>query len=195
MRIAILSTILALAAPAVMAAPMSGAMAAKQLYPDNGAEVQVLQVKGLTRKQRRILEQVGAAQKYYGAIAFSPGDGLVNTATVAAANFHAIEAAERTALRVCNARRSAKAPCVIAARILPKGYRAGRRLGLSSEATKAFDTIYRKQRDPKAMAISRSSGLYGIAQGPGAGRRAIAACRGKAEKGQKAGDCAIVIAN
>jgi hypothetical protein len=202
MRYAIFTLVLALAAPlagGASAAPLHGKAAAKQLYAPQGAQVQVLKVKGLTAKDARILQQVGATQKYYGAIAFSPGDGLVDAATVAAANYHSIDAAERSALKACDARRSAKAPCVIAARIEPKGYRPGRALGLSSEATEIFDKVYLKQHDPKAMAISRATGLYGVAQGRNAESRALETCRAKAEKGAKSaktpGDCTIVIAD
>lgn len=202
MRNVIFTLVLALAAPtaqAALAAPLHGRAAAKALYAPQGAEVRVLKVKGMTAKDARILKQVGAMQKYYGAIAFSPGDGLVNAATVAAANFHSLAAAERSALKACDARRSAKAPCVVAALIEPQGYRPGGALTLSSEATEIFDQVYRKQQAPKAMAISRSTGQFGVAQGRGAERRALATCRAKVEKTAKAAetraDCAIVIAD
>lgn len=188
-------TLAALAAPAAIAAPMTGAEAAKQLFPGAGAEVRLMQVKGLSAKDGRVLKQVGASQKYYGAIAISPGDGLVNAATVAAADFHSTEPAERAALAACNARKTAKTPCVIAALIEPKGYRAGRSLGLSSQATEAFESTYMKAAAPKAMAASPSTGLYGIAKGRDAARKAVQACRAKAPKGHSLRDCAVVIEN
>ncbi|WP_102224671.1 5-aminolevulic acid synthase [Acidimangrovimonas sediminis] len=191
---AALTAALLIPAVAAQAAPLQGAQAKGMLYPAKGAEVQVMKVPGFGRKETEVLRTVGASQKYYGAIAVSPGDGLLNEATVAAANYHSIEPAERAALAACDARKSAKARCVVAARILPKGYRPGRALQLSADATQVFDEKYLSARAPKALAISRSSGLFGLGLGAGAEKKAVQACRAKAQQGQNAADCAVIIA-
>ena len=182
-----------LAAAPVLAARVSGAQARRDLFSPKGAEVQVMKVPGFGKKEDEILRTVGKSQKYYGAIAVSPGDGLVNEATVAAANFHEIAPAEKAALAACTQRKKAKAACVVAARILPNGYKPGRGLQLSADATQLFDAEYVSAKGPKALAISRSTGLFGLGLGAGAAQKAVAACRAKAQQGQNVADCAVVI--
>ena len=122
-----LCLVAAATAPA-LAAPLTGAQAKHDLFPAKGAEVQVMKVPGFGAKEQEVLRTVGKSQKYYGAIAVSPGDGLVNEATVAAANFHQIVPAEKAALAACDKRKKAKAPCVVAAQNPAQGVSAGPRV-------------------------------------------------------------------
>ena len=65
--------------------PVNSQAAEAALYPAQGAEVTVLAGAGLSEAEAEILRQVGATQKYYGAIAISPSEGLASEATVAGA--------------------------------------------------------------------------------------------------------------
>jgi hypothetical protein len=130
---------------------------------------------------------------WYSSIAYSPSTGLTTEpGPVAAANHHGVAAADRAALAACNAAQArGAAPCVIGARVLPRGYEA-RPLELSFGATSAFRDTYRRARGEKAMAISPASGQFAIATGQGAAEEALARCNALS---QGAGDCLVAIRN
>ena len=69
-----------------------------------------------------------------------------------------------------------------------RGYEP-RALTLSYDATGAFERAYRRERSPKAMAVSPVTGAFGIGKSADA---AIAACRGGTAG---AGECRVVIAD
>ncbi len=169
--------------------PISGKDAKKVLYAPLKAEVEILKSAGLGKNDAKALQMVGVAQPYFGAIAISPEDGLMSESTVAAANYHDTEAASAVALAECNAKKKGKADCVLAALIRPKGWK-DRGFQMSSDATQGFKKSY----DAKAgaMAISKSTGGWGLGKGATAPDDAVAACIAKANSAK---DCAVVIAN
>ncbi|MDP2740712.1 MAG: 5-aminolevulic acid synthase [Pseudorhodobacter sp.] len=176
--IGLAAVVLALFGAAACADPVTGKAAGRMLFTAEGAEVEMLAQGFLSAADTAALQMVGAAQPYYGAIAVSPEEGLMVEATVAAANYHDTEAAAAAALAGCNARRSGKTACMVVALIRPKGWQA-RGLQLSAAATAAIRKDY-GGRAPKALAISPTSGLWGIAKGPGAAQAALADCAAKA---------------
>ncbi|MDT8855893.1 5-aminolevulic acid synthase [Paracoccaceae bacterium Fryx2] len=190
MRVSGVCGLVLLAAGAASAGPIDGKGAQAMLFEAKGAEVRMIAQPFLTEADAKILAVVGAQQPYYGAIAVSPEDGLMFDATVAAANHHSTEAASAAALAGCDAKRKGAARCVVVALIRPAGWVA-RPLQLSSDATEGFRKAY-KGSGPRAMAVSLSTGLWGIASGPDAPAAALAAC---AAKGAKADDCALAIVN
>jgi hypothetical protein len=171
-----------------LAEPITGKAAKKLLFAPVKAEVEILAEAGLPQDMADALVMVGEGQPYYGAVAIAPEEGLMSEATVAAANFHDTTAAGVAALAECNAKKKTASDCVLAAYIRPKGW-AEAGFSLSSDATAAF-----KDYDMKtgALAVSVSTGAFGMAEGEGAGEAALANC---AAKNEKATDCAIVIAN
>jgi hypothetical protein len=178
------------------AEPISGKAAKKALFAPAKAEVELLAPATLSAPEARALAAVAATQAYYGAIALSPDEGLMAEATVAAVNYHDTGAAQVAALAGCNAKKKAKADCVIAALIRPKG-RKDAGFGLSSDATAAFKDYDRKAG---AMAISPSTGAWGMAAGVAAAEAALADCVAKVEarsgaKPEADEDCVVAIAN
>lgn len=176
-------------AGAAMAEPMIGKEARKQVFALKGTQVDLIEVDGLSDKDRGILEQVAATQFYYAAIAMSPSEGLLSNSLVAAANYHDVENARAAALEGCNERReSGSDACVIAAEVRPKAYEP-RGLELSLGASTAVRKDYRKGKGPKALAVSASTGKFFVAKGENAAETAIAGCSELAESD----DCVVVV--
>lgn len=172
--------------------PISSAAAGDLLFdPDQRA----IQVSSRIDDQQRAMvgvlvplmeQQLNQKLTYYGALAISPDEGFQSNSAQSALNHHSVAAADRAALAACNAKRGSRAAsCVVAARILPKGYEP-RDLSLSSKATLAFETVYARARAPKALVISARTGAYGV----GNPDEAMATCRRVA---RTVNDCAIVI--
>ncbi|WP_414898260.1 5-aminolevulic acid synthase [Rhodovulum sp. YEN HP10] len=177
------------AAAAVSAAPVDGKGARKLLFKPEGAEVVVVDLPFLSENDRKTLAVVGAQQPYYGAIAVAPTEGLRSKATLAAANYHDVDAARVAALRGCDAARQPRGePCVIAAEIRPKGWEP-RGLQLSADATEGLGREYGRRGGPRAMAISPSTGRWAVSKGQGAASDALSAC---AEQ-SGATDCRIAV--
>jgi len=176
---------LALSAMAGMAVaePVSGRDARRALFKGGNA-AEMLPGSGLAADQQTVLQSVAVGQPYYGAIAISPAEGLMADATVAAANHHSVEAASRVALAECDAKRTGAVPCVLAALIRPEGWEP-RMLQMSAEATAGFREGY--PRRGGAMAVSPSTGAWGIA---GGAQDAVNAC---AAKNNAAGDCTVLL--
>lgn len=173
------------------AEPMTGKAAAKQMFKPGTAEVAITDPGLLSDADRAILQQIAQAQPYYGAVAIAPDEGLASEASVAAANFHDVDAASSFALDGCNARRKAKGrPCVVAAQIRPKGWQA-RPLQLSTDATQALAKDYRKAGKPRALAVSPATGKWAIAGGVDAAEAARQKCAAQAG----ADDCTIAVAD
>lgn len=176
---------LSLTAAPVMADPMTGKAAAKQMYRGEGAVVQMLDGAGLSEADATALTMVGTGQPWYGAIAISPDEGLMVEATVAAVNHHTIAAAETAARKGCEAKRKGKAACVVVAHLLPKGWKPAD-LTLSQDATAALRKDY---KTPGALAISPSTGSFALTKGEAAGDLAVQTCNEKA--GAK--DCIVAV--
>ena len=172
---------------AASAAVLDGRAAKKALFAPDEIGVQVMKQSFLVDNQAEILAQVATQQPYYGAIAVSPGDGLMSDATIAAANYHSAEAATVAALAGCDAARKGEAPCVIVALVRPKGWEV-RPIQLSADATSAFGKDYGGKG--AAFAVSSSSGAWGMAKGADASAAAVAAC---AAKFAAESDCQVVI--
>jgi len=183
---------LVVAAGGAAAEPMTGAAAGALAFAPGTSSVTVSSRLGerdqaIVRALVPLMErQIGRSLDYYGAIAMSPDEGFQSEASQSALNHHSVAAADAAALGACNARRRAgSSPCVLAARILPRGYEA-RALTLSSAATRALTETYARARAPKALAISAATGAFGV----GAPDAALATCRRGAGG---VGDCTIVV--
>jgi hypothetical protein len=168
---------------------LTGEQAAAVLFAPTGAEVELLKTDFLPKDQAELLRQVGAAQPYYGAIAVSPDEGIMVDATVAAANQHSVEAASVAARAACDAKRKGKRPCEVVALIRPAGWEQ-RALQLSSGATAAFLDEYVKVTRDKALAISPTTGGWGIGKGRDAAAKAVKDC---ATKDPKPADCVLAV--
>lgn len=180
--------LLAVVSSPALAEPLAGKAAKKALFAPMKAEVEIMPEAGLPADQAEVLKTVGVGQPYYGAIAIAPDEGLMSEATVAAANFHDVAAASVAALAECDAKKKTATACVIAALIRPEGWK-DQGFGLSSDATAAF-----KDYDMKAgaLAVSPSTGAFGMAAGEGAAEKAVANC---GAKNDKAVDCVLAVQN
>jgi hypothetical protein len=191
----LIAAALLMSAGPVAAQTFTEAEARAALFGTRGTSIAVSGALSATDQQiiRRTIDlladQLNGPIKYYASIAYSPDDGLVSEALQSAMNYHSAAASDAAALAACNAVKTSGARgCEIAARVLPRGYEA-RALTLSHDATGAFERAYRRERAPKAMAVSPSTGAFAIAR---SAEGAIAACRGN---GSGAGDCRVVIAD
>jgi hypothetical protein len=173
-------------------AQVRGDAAAADLFAPDRAAIVFAEGVRLSRADRRTLEQVVVAVKYYAAIAYAPDRGLMSEATAAAQNYHSTAAAEAAALAECRSK-SGGAACVIAARLVPEGH-APRATQMSSAATESFRADYLPAKAPKAFALSASTGSWGFARGQNAARAAVAACRDRSAGGAAA-DCAVAVAD
>ena len=185
-----LATTLALAGAAA-AQTIRGDEAARLVF-DGRAPVLVINPRaGLSEVDRKtldILVRTNAIARYYGVIAFSPDEGLASEPTQGAFNYHDVNTAAGRAVNECNRlRKRGTRPCIVAGQLLPPGYRQ-RGFQLSQDATNALGE-YRAIRGAKAMAISRSTGSFAVAQGPTALIASVAACN----KAAPNNDCAVVL--
>ena len=166
--------------------------ARRALFSAKGHAVQV--APGLTELQQKIAteiiplmaQQLRQPVRYYAAIAYSPDDGMVHDSLQAAMNFHTPGAADAAAIAACNRLRSrGNKQCEVAARVVPRKFKT-RALTLSIDATVGFERQYRRASAPKAFAISKTSGSWGMGRDD---QSAIKSC----ESGAAPGDCEIVI--
>ncbi len=153
---------------------------------DGAVSWEVIADPALTDTDIATLDQINQVQPqpYYGALALAPDAGLASEFTALAANYHDEENARTAALAACEANRAgAGAPCIVALIIRPEGWEPGRPLQLSAQATAALQNEYRAlPRRSRALAISPSTGRWGVGEGAEA---AIEACA--------APDCTAVI--
>lgn len=183
--------ILTLAALAALPLPaaadtLTGPKAKKALFPAGKAEVVILPEANLPEAVATALQQVGAAQPYYGAFAISPDEGALTEATSLAVNFHSVQAAGAFAVADCNKKKKGKSDCIVAAVIQPKGWK-DRGFQLSAQATEGFAKSYPKKGG--AFAVSPSSGGWGTGTGAEA---ALADCT---TRNPTVTDCTVVIEN
>jgi hypothetical protein len=193
MRSGLVMAVLLAAGPA-MAEPVNVRAAEKMLFSPRGVQTLVRTDAGLSEVDVKTLQIMFKDNSfpYYGAVAVAPGDGLVSEATNLAQNLHTPQAAAEAALKACNAKRKTETPCVVAADVVPKGWKP-QPLMLNQEATAGIRS-YKQGRGPKAMAISLATGVWSIAKGPNAGTAAMNDCLNKAQP-MGSTDCAIVIAD
>lgn len=176
----------------VVAQPVDGKTAQRALFSTKGVGIALFNLPQLSEQDRLILTEVARQQKYYGAVAISPDEGLMSEATLAAANYHTIAPAEVAAKAACDkARKKGSARCVIAAYILPSKH-TQRALQLSVDATQGFNDNWAGP-GPKALAISPATGEWAMAKGQGAGDVATSDCNRTAQT-RGAQDCVVVIA-
>ena len=185
-----LAGVLAVLGGPSMAEPIDGRTARDMLFRGGAVEVQVLPDDRIPTEQLALIEEVAGQQIYYAAVAVSPDDGVLSTATLAAANHHSIGAAEAAALDACNRMREGDAECMIVARVRPRGWDE-RQLQLSFQASDAFRQEYRRGRGPKAFAISPSTGRWAIVKGDNANVLAVEECNAQAERA----DCTVAVAD
>lgn len=146
------------------------AEAKRQIFDTRGATVAIVAHPFLSDADVATLRALPdvAQLKYYGAMAANPADGLQSERTRGAFNFHSIETARAAAVAGCGA------GCVVVAEIRPRGYQDGRALTLNQDASGAVDgRDFRRAGPDAALAISRSTGAWGLGDGAQA---AIATC-------------------
>lgn len=188
-------TMLAVAAPALAQELPNLRQARRLIFAEDGAvSGQVIAHPSLSETDLAILEQLIVTQKYYAAVAIAPDLGLLSETTIAAANYHDEDNASTAALAACDSARlaaaeaagsdEAGADCVIVLVIRPEGWEPGRALQLNTDASAALRGPYRRMGRPRVMAISPSTGNWGMGEDDPA---AITAC-GEA-------DCRAVVRN
>ncbi|WGH78327.1 5-aminolevulic acid synthase [Jannaschia ovalis] len=178
---------LALAMPAAAQQVPDRAAAERELFGARNSDLVILRQPFLSDTDLATLQQMPklAQLTYYGALAAAPSEGLQSEATRGAFNYHSIAAARAAALRDCDRARAAGAACAIVAEIRPRRFRDGRSLTLSQAATRALTgRDWRRAGRDAALAISPSSGAWGLGAGPAA---AIAACG--------VADCTLAVAD
>ncbi len=210
MRLAALALAALMMPAAAPAQTLTGDAAAQLMFQPSRASVAVNPNSGLSAAQTDFVtaifnqRQVDVGMRYYGSVAVSPSffDLVASQGPQAAmlaglfqvtGEMHNVAAADRFALTLCETARTAgQAPCVIAARILPRGYR-NRDLTLSASATEAL-TAYRRASAPKAFAASTATQGFAFRTGANAAAEAMAACNASAQR-KGAADCAVVVAD
>lgn len=179
----------ALLSSSAFAEPLTGRDARKELFRPGPIEVEVLDLAFLTEQDKAVLDQIAQQQRYYGAIAFGPDDGLLSESLMGAFNYHDVDVAMKAAMTGCEKQRAGAAACEVVAVLRPKGWEAGRALSLSGDATEAYQADYRRAKTPKALAISPSTGLFAVALEAPATETALESCEAAAQ----AGDCEIIL--
>jgi hypothetical protein len=170
-------------ASVAQAQTVTGEAAQAMLFAPGKAEVELSGGDILPKDQAKVLQMVAVDQPYYAAIAISPDEGLMSEATVAAANYHTVEAASSVALAECNAKKQGAAACVVVALVRPEGW-AAQPLQLSSDASAAMADYA-----GGAVAVSAATGSWGVGDTTDA---AVAAC---VDRNPAATDCVAVIAD
>lgn len=189
-------TMFAIAAPALAQELPNLRQARRLIFAEQGAvQGEVFPHPSLSEADLAILEQLVATQKYYAAVAIAPDLGLLSEATIAAANYHDEDNARTAALAACDAARltaaglanaeedadlsEAGADCVVVLVIRPEGWEPGRGLQLNTDASAALRGDYRRMGRPRVMAISDSTGNWGMGADAAAARATCGAtdCR------------------
>lgn len=160
-------------------------------YPELVPSADAAQFEAAGQKVGDVLVALGAAVPGYGALAISPDQGLFVQWINAVGQYHSLASARQAALSYCNEKKDDDAAeCVVVMEVAPKGAKSDAAFSLSASANAAFRNEYRKLDEPKAFAISPSTGNYGFARGDGA--RALEIC---ATANSPADDCKIVISD
>ncbi|MGR3638356.1 5-aminolevulic acid synthase [Alterinioella nitratireducens] len=156
-------TAFAIAAPALAQELPNLREARRLVFAEDGAvEGEVIPHDSLSETDVAILNQLVQTQAYYAAIAIAPEMGLASEATIAAANYHDEANARTAALAACNEARTSGPACVVVLVIRPEGWEPGRALQLSTDATAALRGDFRRLGRNRVMAISETTGQWGI---------------------------------
>ena len=156
-------TAFAIAAPALAQELPNLREARRLVFAEDGAvEGEVILHESLSETDVAILNQLVQTQAYYAAIAIAPEMGLASEATIAAANYHDEANARTAALAACNEARTSGPACVVVLVIRPEGGEPGRPLQLSTDATAALRGDFRRLGRNRVMAISETTGQWGI---------------------------------
>ena len=156
-------TAFAIAAPALAQELPNLREARRLVFAEDGAvEGEVILHESLSETDVAILNQLVETQAYYAAIAIAPEMGLASEATIAAANYHDEANARTAALAACNEARTSGPACVVVLVIRPEGWEPGRPLQLSTDATAALRGDFRRLGRNRVMAISETTGQWGI---------------------------------
>jgi hypothetical protein len=156
-------TAFAIAAPALAQELPNLREARRLVFAEDGAvEGEVILHDSLSETDIAILNQLVQTQAYYAAIAIAPEMGLASEATIAAANYHDEANARTAALAACNEARTSGPACVVVLVIRPEGWEPGRPLQLSTDATAALRGDFRRLGRNRVMAISETTGQWGI---------------------------------
>ena len=156
-------TAFAIAAPALAQELPNLREARRLVFAEDGAvEGEVIPHDSLSETDVAILNQLVQTQAYYAAIAIAPEMGLASEATIAAANYHDEANARTAALAACNEARTSGPACVVVLVIRPEGWEPGRPLQLSTDATAALRGDFRRLGRNRVMAISETTGQWGI---------------------------------
>jgi len=156
-------TAFAIAAPALAQELPNLREARRLVFAEDGAvEGEVILHDSLSETDVAILNQLVQTQAYYAAIAIAPEMGLASEATIAAANYHDEANARTAALAACNEARTSGPACVVVLVIRPEGWEPGRPLQLSTDATAALRGDFRRLGRNRVMAISETTGQWGI---------------------------------
>ncbi|PWE31023.1 5-aminolevulic acid synthase [Pararhodobacter marinus] len=180
----------ALTASAAMADPVPSQTAQAMVFPAGQIEIARYDLPGLSEQEINALMTVARSQQFYAAVAYAPDAGILSEPTVMAANYHSPDAARSAALEGCNGRRSGGSACTLALEVRPAGWES-RPVMLSADATTGFLTDFAAAPAPRALAISASTGQWGIGTGSAAASDAVSACTG----GIEVSDCEVVIAD
>ena len=156
-------TAFAIAAPALAQELPNLREARRLVFAEDGAvEGEVILHDSLSETDVAILNQLVETQAYYAAIAIAPEMGLASEATIAAANYHDEANARTAALAACNEARTSGPACVVVLVIRPEGWEPDRPLQLSTDATAALRGDFRRLGRNRVMAISETTGQWGI---------------------------------
>ena len=156
-------TAFAIAAPALAQELPNLREARRLVFAEDGAvEGEVILHDSLSETDVAILNQLVETQAYYAAIAIAPEMGLASEATIAAANYHDEANARTAALAACNEARTSGPACVVVLVIRPEGWEPDRPLQLSTDATAALRGDFRRLGRNRVMAISDTTGQWGI---------------------------------
>lgn len=160
-------------------------------FEDRLSENDIAALASAKLKPSDVFKGIGASLSGYGAVAISPDEGVLVEWLSGVSQHHSIEAARSAAIAYCNEKKKrASAACVTLVEVLPKGAKAGAVLTLSDKANAALRKDYRKLKEPRAFAISPSTGDFGMDRGDGG--RALDACGAATNKAK---DCIIVVAD
>ncbi|NPD21123.1 5-aminolevulic acid synthase [Alterinioella nitratireducens] len=156
-------TAFAIAAPALAQELPNLREARRLVFAEDGAvEGEVILHDSLSETDVAILNQLVETQAYYAAIAIAPEMGLASEATIAAANYHDEANARTAALAACNEARTSGPACLVVLVIRPEGWEPDRPLQLSTDATAALRGDFRRLGRNRVMAISETTGQWGI---------------------------------
>jgi hypothetical protein len=169
--------------------PKANARVTLVTFEDRLSEKDIATLASANLKPDDVFKGIGASLSSYGAVAISPDEGVLVEWLSGVSQHHSIEAARAAAIAYCNSKKKkASADCVTLVEVSPRGAKDRAAFSLSEKANAALRSDYRKLDEPRAFAISPSTGDFGMERGDGT--RAVAAC---ASAANQASDCVVVV--